>query len=174
MESLWKKTEKSLIENGEKLNGNTDTDVCIVGGGITGISTAYNLVKEGKKVVILERDKLANSTTGNTTGKITSQHGLFYKYLITDFGKEYAKTYYDANQEAIENIANIIKEENIKCDFERQDAFVYTRSEEEIQKIKDEVEALREIEGKAEYVSKIDAPINNVLRWNKISKSSDV
>lgn len=124
--------------------------------------------------MILDRNKLAYSTTGHTTAKITSQHGLFYKYLIDNYGKEYAKKYYDANQEAIENIANIISKENIHCDFERQDAYVFTRNEQELSIIKDEVTAVKEIGGEAEFVEKIDAPIKNVLRSSKISKSGNV
>lgn len=174
MESLWIKTQKEILENSKKLEGKEECDVCIIGGGITGITTAYYLSKAGKNVIILEKDKVAYKTTGNTTAKITSQHGLFYKYLIDNFGKEYASTYYNANQEAIENIAKIIKEENIKCDFERQDAYVFTRNQEEIKKIKDEVQAVKEIKGKAEFVEKIELHVKNVLRCNKIPKSSNV
>ena len=174
MESLWIKTTKELIENSRKLEENIEKEVCIIGGGITGITTAYYLSKAGKNVVILERDKLAYNATGNTTAKITSQHGLFYKYLIDNYGKNYAKDYYNANQEAIENIAKIIKEENINCDFERQDAYVYTRSQEEINKIEDELNAVKEIGGEAEFIEKIEPPIKNILRSSKISKSSNV
>lgn len=124
--------------------------------------------------MILDRAKLAYSTTGHTTAKITSQHGLFYKYLIDNYGKEYAKDYYNANQEAIENIANIIQEENIDCDFERQDSYVFTRSEQEIQNIKDEVSAVKAIGGEANYVEETDAPVKNVLRCSKIPKPSNV
>lgn len=174
MESLWIKTEKKLLENSKKINGTIECDVCIIGGGITGITTAYYLSKSGKNVVLLERERLAQKTTGNTTAKITSQHGLFYKYLTDDYGKDYAKRYYEANQEAIEEIAEIIKKENIKCDFERQDAYVFTKSREEIQKIKDEVEAVKEIGGEAEFAENIEPNIKNVLRSNQISKSSNV
>lgn len=174
MESLWIKTQKEILENSKKIEKNEECDVCIIGGGITGITTAYYLSKAGKNVIILERDKIANKTTGNTTAKITSQHGLFYKYLIDNFGKKYARNYYNANQEAIENIAKIIKEENIKCDFERQDAYVFTRNQEEIKKIKDEVQAIKEIEGKAEFIETIELPIKDVLRSNKISEPSNV
>ncbi len=76
MESLWKKTEKNILEEENILNKEEEADVCIIGGGITGISTGYYLSKEGKKVIILDRDKLANKRTGNTTAKITSQHRI--------------------------------------------------------------------------------------------------
>ena len=174
MESLWTKTQKNILEESKRLNETEECDVCIIGAGITGISTAYYLSKAGKKVIVLERDKIAYKTTGNTTAKITSQHGLFYKYLIDNFSKEYAEKYYNANQEAIENISKIIEEENIKCDFERQDAYVFTRSEEEINKIKDEVQAVKEINGEAEFVENIEIPVKNILGSNKISKPSNV
>lgn len=174
MESLWTKTQKNILEESKRLNETEECDVCIIGAGITGISTAYYLSKAGKKVIVLERDKIAYKTTGNTTAKITSQHGLFYKYLIDNFSKEYAEKYYNANQEAIENISKIIEEENIKCDFERQDAYVFTRNEEEINKIKDEVQAVKEINGEAEFVENIEIPVKNILRSNKISKPSNV
>ncbi len=168
MESLWIKTEKEILENKEKIEGEIKTDICIVGGGITGITVGYYLSKAGKKVVIVDRDKLAYKTTGHTTAKITSQHGLFYKYLIDNFSKEYAKQYYDANQEAIENIAKIIEEEKIECDFKRQNAYVFTKSKEEISKIKQEVEAVKEIGGKAEFVETIEPPVGKIYRCNKI------
>lgn len=163
MESLWIKTEKDIIGNSKKLEGIIESDVCIIGGGITGISTGYYLSKNGKKVVILEREKIGIKTTGNTTGKITSQHGLFYKYLTNNYGKDYAREYYNANQEAIENVANIIKQENINCDFKRQSAYIFTRDKEEITKIKDEVKAVKDIGGEAEFVETIEPPIKNVL-----------
>lgn len=168
MESLWIKTEKEILETKEQIEGEIEGDVCIVGGGITGITVGYYLSKAGKKVIIVDRENLAYKTTGYTTAKITSQHGLFYKYLIDNFSKEYAKKYYEANQEAIENIAKIVEEENIECDFKRQDAFVYTKSKKEVNKIKQEVEAVKEIGGKAEFIEKIEPPVGEIYRCNKI------
>lgn len=155
MESLWKKTVEKLTENKQELLKEIETEVCIIGGGITGISVAYELSKQGKKVVILERDNLADKTTGNTTAKITSQHGLFYDYLITDYGLNFAKKYYMANQESIKNIDEIIKSENIDCDFERQDAFVFTQEAKELEKIRKEINAVKAIGGEAEFVNQI-------------------
>ena len=66
MESLWKKTVKELTKDKQELLKEIETEVCIIGGGITGISIAYELSKQGKKIVILERDSLADKTTGYT------------------------------------------------------------------------------------------------------------
>lgn len=174
MESLWIKTQKNIIDENKTLKEKEECDVCIIGGGITGITTAYYLSKLGKKVIILERDKIAMKTSGNTTAKITSQHGLFYKYLIDNYGKEYAKEYYNANQEAIENISKIIKEEKIECDFERQSSYVFTKNEIDLIEIKDEVKAVKSIGGEAEYIETIEVPIKDILRSNKIPKSGNV
>ena len=129
----------SWIENKKeypKLQEETETEIAIIGGGLTGLTTAYYLTKAGKEVILLEKDKICNHTSGNTTAKITSQHGLFYSYLIQSLGKSQAKQYLDANEMAIKNIANIIEEEKIECDFEWQDSYVFTQSEQEVEKIK--------------------------------------
>lgn len=174
MESLWKKTEKSLLESKEELKKQCKTDVCIIGGGITGITTAYYLSKAGKKVILLERGELAEKATGNTTAKITSQHGIFYDYLIENNGKEFAKKYYMANQEAIKNIEKIIEEEKIECDYEKVPAYVFTQDVKELEKIKKEINAVKAIGGEAEFETKIEPNLQNVQRSNKISKSSTI
>lgn len=174
MESLWQKTEKRLLENSKELDKEIQTEVCIIGGGITGISTAYYLQNEGRKCVILEREELANKATGNTTAKITSQHGLFYNYLLENYDRNFAKKYYMANQEAIKDIEEIIKKENIQCDFEKQSAYVFTQDAKEVQNIKKEVQAVKAIGGEAKFVQNIELNIENMQRRNRISKPSNV
>ena len=106
MKSYW--IESINFPKFSPLNKNITCDVCIVGGGITGITLAYLLSKKNIKVALLEKDRLACSTTGNTTAKITSQHGLFYSYLENSFGIDYAKRYLEANENAILDIENIL------------------------------------------------------------------
>lgn len=162
MESLWKKTEKTLLEDKEELKSQEEAEICIIGGGITGLSTAYYLTKAGKKVILLEREELADKATGNTTAKITSQHGLFYNYLIENNGKDIAKKYYMANQEAIKNIEKIIEEENINCDYKKQSAYVFTQDAKELEKIKKEIKAIEAIGGEAKFVQEIEPKLQNI------------
>lgn len=96
---------------------------------------------------------------GNTTAKITSQHGLFYDYLINTFSYDFAKGYLDANQEAISNIKSIIDSEHINCDFEVQDNYVFTDLEEEVVKIKKEVSAVNSLGFGAEFVDSVSIPV---------------
>lgn len=160
MGSYWIESTKDLENNYPKLENNLETEVCIVGAGLVGILTAYYLSKNGKKVIILEKDRVCSKTSGNTTAKITSGHGLFYKYLIDSEGKKFAKKYYEANEHAINNYKNIIEKENIDCDFEYQNSYIFTEKEEELTKIKDEVESLHLIGADAEFTTKTDLPFS--------------
>ena len=157
MSSLWIETTKDDISFNE-LNQNKEIDICVIGAGLFGLTTAYYLSKNGKKVVVIEKDKIGEKVSGNTTGKITSQHGLFYEHLINDYGKEYAKKYLEANEEAIENIKEIIKKEQIECEFYKQNAYVYTTQEDEVIEIQKEVEAVKELGKEAEFVTQTELP----------------
>ena len=160
MKSYW--IDSTNINEFSELNKNLDTDVCIIGGGITGLSTAYYLSKANVKTVLLEKDRICKQTTGNSTAKITSQHGLFYNYLIQSQGKDKAKQYFDANEEAIKNIEQIVKDENINCDFEKQSAYVFARKEDDVNKIRDEIEAVKELGGEAKFVDNLELPFETL------------
>lgn len=97
---------------------------------------------------------------GNTTAKITSQHGLFYNYLLQSVGREEAKQYLEANEQAIFNIRQIIEKEKIECDLETQNAYIFTQKEDEVQKLKREKQALDYLGFECEFLEKVDLPIN--------------
>jgi glycine/D-amino acid oxidase-like deaminating enzyme/nitrite reductase/ring-hydroxylating ferredoxin subunit len=143
------------------------TDVVIVGGGMSGISCAYMLLKEGVKVAILEADRILQGTTGHTTAKITSQHGLIYNKIKSKMSMEFAKQYADANESAIRLIEKMQRELHIDCDFMHQPSYVFTRQDEYVQKIKDEVETASSLGIKASYVEEIpfDIPIKAAVRF---------
>jgi len=161
MKSYWIDSKKEK-EDYKSLNKDIETDICIIGGGITGITTAYYLNQYKIKNIILEKDRICQKTSGHSTAKITSQHGLFYKYLIDSQGKEFAKKYYEANEKAIQDIIQIINQEKIECHLERQSAYVFTQKIEDMQKIKDEVEAVKSFGGIANYIEAPNIEINNI------------
>lgn len=157
MNSLWL-SENLINKNFYSSDKNICTDVCIIGAGIFGLTCGYYLAKSGLNVTILEKDNIASKTTGHTTAKITSQHGLFYSYLINTYGEKLAKDYLFANEEAIENIKNIIDTENINCDFERQSNFVYTTDKLDVNKIKNEVNCVNSLGFPANFVTQTGLP----------------
>ena len=161
-ESLWIQTEKG--KSYPKLEEDIAADVCIIGGGMTGIACAYNLVKEGLSVAVLERDKLGSKVSGNTTAKITSQHGLFYDYLVSTYGVDYAGKYLESNEKAIHDIEQNVREEKINCHFEKQSNYVYTTHKKEVDFLKQEQDALQKIGFSSIYSENpIPLPITSIL-----------
>lgn len=162
MESLWIESIKGKTKSFPTLTEDKKTEVCVIGGGLTGVTTAYYLAKQGLDVVLLEKSKICEHASGNTTAKITSQHGLFYAYLLQSQGKAKAKQYLEANEQAIQNIEKIIQEEKIDCDFERQDNYVYTLKQEDVLKIKKEVEAVNSLGFPAKFVPDVALPFRTI------------
>ncbi|WP_034869637.1 FAD-dependent oxidoreductase [Clostridium lundense] len=142
------------------LDHDINVDVAIIGGGIVGITSAFLLKRKGLKVAIIEANKIAHGTTGHTTAKITSQHDLIYDNMLKKIGEEKARQYAEANESAIHFIANLVKEKNIDCDFSWRPAYIYTQSDEYIQKIESEVEAASRLGIKASYLDKVPLPFN--------------
>lgn len=133
-------------------------DVAIIGGGIVGITTAYLLKQKGLKVAIIEANKIAHGTSGHTTAKITSQHGLIYDKLIKNVGEEKARLYAEANEYAIHFIADLVKQKNIDCDFCCKPSYVFTQSQDYVQKIQDEVKAATSLGIKASFHESLPLP----------------
>ena len=157
MNSLWIETTKNQLHL-KSLTQNLETEVCIIGAGLFGLTTAYYLTKQGKKVVVIEKDDIGEKVSGNTTGKITSQHGLFYSHLIDDYGIDYAQKYLEVNEKAIQNIKEIIDTEQIGCDFEEQSAYVFTTNQDEVIEIEKEVDAVNKLGKKAKLITNVDKP----------------
>ncbi|MCR4436001.1 MAG: FAD-dependent oxidoreductase [Clostridiales bacterium] len=140
------------------LNEDLKADIAIIGGGITGVLFAYLLGKEGLKAVVVEADRILQATTGHTTAKITSQHGLIYSKIKNQMGEEFAKQYADANESAIRMIGEIAKENSIECDYVSQSAYVYTLQNEYVNKISDEAKVASSLGIKAVCLDKTPLP----------------
>lgn len=115
-------------------------DVVVVGAGITGTTAALLLRREGLDVVLMEADRIASGTTGGTTGKLTSQHGLIYADLVERLGWEVARGYADLNQDAIDLIEAFAEETDADCGFTRASAFVYDVSGDDEERMRRELE----------------------------------
>ncbi|MCO0596070.1 FAD-dependent oxidoreductase [Peribacillus butanolivorans] len=152
-EPYWRSTLS--FPSFSKLETDITTDVLIVGGGITGITSAYLLAKQGVKVTLIEASEILNGTTGHTTAKITAQHGLIYDQLITDHGEEKARLYYEANTEGMELIKGLIEEHSIECNLNVQDAYVYANTDEYKSKIQEELKAYQKLGIRGDYAEKI-------------------
>ncbi len=109
--------------------------------------------------IIERKENIGIGISGHTTAKITSQHGAIYHYLKDQYGLDFAKNYFLANEEAIFNIENIIKENNIDCDFEKQSSFLYSTSKDEEIKLKNEFDAVSKINKEAKLRTDVKLPL---------------
>ncbi|MDU2489889.1 MAG: FAD-dependent oxidoreductase [Clostridium celatum] len=164
MKSIW--DESCKFDKREELKGDIKTDILIVGAGITGILIGYFLKQNGREVVLIDKSEIASGNTRNTTAKITSQHDLIYDTLIKEFGEEKAKQYADANELAIRKYKEIIEERKIDCDFKEVPAYIYSLNE--VDKIIKEVEAAKKLGIDAEFIEKVDIPldIKGAIKFN--------
>lgn len=140
------------------LGDDISVDVAIVGAGITGLTSAYLLTKQGLKVALVDTGTILNGTTGHTTAKITAQHGLIYDELTTSLGEETARLYYEAASTAMNFIKNMVKEQNIDCDLTEEDAYIYTRSTDYMQQLQNEFKVYEKLGIEREYVSSTTLP----------------
>ena len=165
-QSYW--LESSPEPEFPQLDKEISVDVAIVGGGLTGISTAWHLQREGILVAVLEADKVGYGTTGHSTAKITAQHDLIYWQLKSQWGAELAQQYAQANAAAIAAMADLVNQLSIDCDFQWQPAYVYTLEDKYVTKIEQEAEAAASLGIEAEYLDNLELPfaVKAAVRFN--------
>lgn len=115
-----------------------DVDVAVIGGGIAGLTAALALKRAGRMVAVLEAARVGTGVTGNTTGKVTSLHRLAYSELAARHGTGTAATYGQANEAAIEHIADVVAAEGIDCGFRRVANYTYAESRSALALVREE------------------------------------
>lgn len=140
------------------LEGDLEVDVVVVGAGICGLAIASALQEHGSSVAVLEASRVGQGTTGHTTGKITSQHGVVYRNLVERHGQERATAYAQANQQAITEIEERVNRLGIDCSFERLPGYVYTRDPRRRADLEAEHAAAERLGLPASLTTEIDLP----------------
>jgi len=139
MESIWRQTAR--LPAFPRLEGTVQADALVIGGGITGILCAHALREAGLDVALVEADRLCGGVTGNTTAKLTIQHGLFAAQLLRRFGVERAGVYIRWQQDALMCLRELCK--GLDCDMEETDSYVYSLTDQE--PLVQEVQALERL-----------------------------
>jgi glycine/D-amino acid oxidase-like deaminating enzyme/nitrite reductase/ring-hydroxylating ferredoxin subunit len=143
----------------ERLKGDQKCDIAIIGAGITGITTAMLLADSGMSIAVVEADKVCSGTTGKTTGKITFEHGLKLSSIRDRLGEEYAKSYALANKLGLDQIAKLIDKYDIDCDYTELPAYVYTKSQEGMNKFEEEIGIMQKFGINASIVDNTALPV---------------
>lgn len=156
MKSIWQ--HEVELPAFPELRGDKETEVLIIGGGMTGILTAYLLQENHIPYILVEKNQICGKTTGHTTAKITVQHGLIYDSLIGQYGVEGAQKYLQANQQALERFAKLC--ETIDCDYEEKENYVY--SVDKRKKLEKEMKAFEKLGYPAKFCETPYLPMKTV------------
>jgi glycine/D-amino acid oxidase-like deaminating enzyme/nitrite reductase/ring-hydroxylating ferredoxin subunit len=122
-ESIWSATSK--MPTFPALKANIETDVCIVGAGIAGLTTAYLLIQAGKKVAVVDDGEIAGGMTSVTTAHLANALDARYFEIERLHGAKGAMLTAESHTAAIHRIEAIAKLESIDCDFERVDGYLF-------------------------------------------------
>ena len=121
--SVWMATANTPSQS--RLKENIRTDVCIIGAGIAGLTTAYLLAKEGRSVVVLDDGAIGGGMTGRTTAHLTNAFDDRYVEMEKMHGEHGSRVIAHSHTTAIDKVEEIVREEQIDCGFERLDGFLF-------------------------------------------------
>ena len=130
--SIWQKDNNA--KNIKKLDQDIKTDILIIGAGITGVTTAYNLTKYNFNVVLIDRGKFFNEVTSKSTGKLTYLQDLKYQDICNVYDFNTAKLYYESQKDAIRIVKKNVKDNQIDCSLEKSSSITFTTDQKEVSK----------------------------------------
>jgi glycine/D-amino acid oxidase-like deaminating enzyme/nitrite reductase/ring-hydroxylating ferredoxin subunit len=142
------------------LAGDRRTDVCVIGAGITGLTTALLLAEAGRSVIVLDMDEVGAGVTGYTTAKLSVLHGATYKDLRSRHSAETCRVYADANQGGLDLIARWVDERGIDCDFRRKADHTYAAEPDAVSDVERVAEAAQEAGLSAHLTGEADLPFD--------------
>ena len=135
-------------------------DVVIIGGGITGVTTALQLQKAGKKCLLTEAYTLGFGTTGGTTAHLNTVLDNTYHQIEEDFGEENAKLVLETTRNAIRLAAHNVRNHQIKCDFKELPGYLFSQNEKQTRELEDTYEASLRAGCDVEYADSLPLPID--------------
>lgn len=158
----------NFTENPSVVQSNTIYDVVVIGGGITGISTALLLQQQGKKCLVLEGKTLGFGTTGGTTAHLNTFFDTTYPDIEQDFGETAAKTVAEAGKKALSIIKDMVTRFSIDCDYEEKNALLFSENEKETKELQKIFESSKKAGVQVNEVidNHLPIPSEHVLQFN--------
>jgi glycine/D-amino acid oxidase-like deaminating enzyme len=160
-EPVWIHTDpRSRRPQFPTLNKNIKTDICVIGSGISGIQSAYELVKRGHEVVMVEARDILSGETDRTSGHLASALDDGYAEIAKKHGDRGAKLAADSHSWAIGHVGEIANELSIDCEYRRLPAYEvsqYDRNKQlrehsdDVRELKIEVDKAQSLKLEAEY-----------------------
>ena len=154
--SLWLDTTDPTPR--PPLRKNARADVCVIGAGIGGLTTAYLLARDGRSVILVDEQPAGHGQTGVTTAHLASEIDDTYKEIQRLHGEAGAKLAYASHRTAIERIEAICHLERLDCDFRRVSGYLFLAPEHEPSLLEEEYDAARKAGVDVERLDR--APVN--------------
>ena len=147
--SFWERSAQKF--RSAPLHENLRVDVCVVGAGIAGMTTGYLLACAGRDVAIVDDGPVGGGMTGRTTAHLVNALDDRFYENEKMLGKDAARLAAQSHTQAIDRIDEIVREENIQCDFERVDGYLFAPPGASAKSIEEEYDAalragLREVQ----------------------------
>lgn len=142
--SLWLDAEwldTAAAQRYPQLDGDQTVDVAVLGGGITGLTTALLLARRGARVAVLEAGRVGGGATGNNTAKVTALQASVYSTVARAHGPAAAADYAAGSTAAVQRVADLAAQEGIECDLQRRVARTVAVSPGEVPAVQAEAEA---------------------------------
>ena len=140
------------------LEADHECDVVVVGSGIAGLSTAYELSAAGLKVAVIDRGRIGRGMTARTTAHLATELDDFYSELIRTRGEEESRLYHQSQVAAVDRIETVCREEGIDCGFTRLDGYLVPTEEGPIADLQEEYDACRSIGVEVEWADRAPIP----------------
>jgi glycine/D-amino acid oxidase-like deaminating enzyme/nitrite reductase/ring-hydroxylating ferredoxin subunit len=154
--SCW--MDELPIAEAPPLSGDTSCDVVVIGSGIAGLSTAYELARFGRSVIVIDRGAIGGGMTARTTAHLATELDDFYSELIRVRGEDEARLYHASQVAAVNRIEAICRDEDIDADFVRLDGFLFPAEEDHRSDLDEEYEVCRRIGADVEWVDRAPVP----------------
>ena len=164
--SLWMSI--AVAPQAIPLQGDERCDVVVIGSGIAGLSTAYELSQRGRTVIVIDRGPIAGGMTARTSAHLAPLCDDLMSEMQKIKGKELSKLFYESQSAAVDRIEEIQKNEGIDCDFRRLDGYLFQGDDMPADVIDEELEAVRAAGATAERL--VGVPLSgcdnrHVLRY---------
>lgn len=121
--------------------GDGETDALVIGAGMAGLSTAYELAAAGRKVMVLDRGRFARGMSARTTAHLAFACDDGFAELTKGHGEEAARCWYESQAAAVDRIEAICAAEGLDCDFARLDGLLVAATPRDVESLRDELEA---------------------------------
>jgi glycine/D-amino acid oxidase-like deaminating enzyme/nitrite reductase/ring-hydroxylating ferredoxin subunit len=156
--SLWQDKMPEYVSK-TRTPDKKDFDVLIVGGGVTGITTALQLQKSGLQCIVVESHNLCFGTTGGTTAHLNTFLDNSYDRIEKNFGEEGVQLIAKATTEALELYHANVEEYNVDCGYEQKDGYLYSQDEKQTEELNKIFEASKKAGVDVAYTDRIPVPV---------------